>query len=407
MLPQYFKEYSQKTAEELSRALKKFSKKEVKGDGTFEVIASTESVDRQGEVILLKGWNFKNYMNNPVILWGHDYWSLPIGAATEVKVEEGKLVIKGIFANTDFAQEVRKLYDEGIVKTVSVGFIPLERQGNVITKAELLELSFVPVPANPDALSLQKMQKVEAMLKTAVVTHETAMADKDTEWDAGKAIQNLEDWAKSDEEIDFKKFKEGFAWYDSENETLVGSYKLPHHDIMDGELKVVWRGVVAAMGVLLGARGGVDIPDADVQGVYEHLAAHYKQFEETPPELKSYTQYELDTMFPAAKEEAKSNVSVSAFFQMKRDVNAIMDSFLADHHADAVVSKGQKDGRVLSAKNRTAIQNAVKALQEILDLADDEKSITEEDILAVLKGLQSVDKLVEQQIIKAKTALRK
>jgi hypothetical protein len=43
--------------------------------------------------------------------------------------------------------------------------------------------------------------------------------------------------------------------------------------------------VVAAMTVVNGARGGVDIPDADRRSVYDHLAGHYHEFGEEPPEL--------------------------------------------------------------------------------------------------------------------------
>lgn len=62
-----------------------------------------------------------------------------------------------------------------------------------------------------------------------------------------------------------------------------GAYKLPHHELIDGELRVVWRGVVAAMTVANGARGGVDIPTADRRKVYDHLAVHYGEFDEEPP----------------------------------------------------------------------------------------------------------------------------
>ena len=41
-----------------------------------------------------------------------------------------------------------------------------------------------------------------------------------------------------------------------------GAYKLPHHEIEDERLRVVWNGVRSAMQVLLGARGGVDFPRA-------------------------------------------------------------------------------------------------------------------------------------------------
>ncbi len=128
--------------------------------GTFEVIISTADEDRQGEVINQSGWDFTNYKNNPVVLWGHNYYDLPIGVTDEIFTnDKGQTIAKGRFAPEDanpFAQQVRKLYDAKIVKTTSVGFIAREMEGNVITKAELLEFSFVPVPANPMALSLAK-----------------------------------------------------------------------------------------------------------------------------------------------------------------------------------------------------------------------------------------------------------
>jgi hypothetical protein len=80
------------------------------------------------------------------------------------------------------------------------------------------------------------------------------------------------------------------AWWDREAEEndrpqQKTAYKLPHHELVDGRLKVVWRGVVAAMAVVNGGRGGVDIPDGDLRKVYDHLAAHYAQFEEEPPDF--------------------------------------------------------------------------------------------------------------------------
>jgi hypothetical protein len=96
----------------------------------------------------------------------HDYSSLPIGMSTNIYVESGKLVAEGKFAPADanpFAQQVRKLYDLGMVNATSVGFIPKEYDGSksgVISKSELLEFSFVPVPANPYALRLSQVQKL-------------------------------------------------------------------------------------------------------------------------------------------------------------------------------------------------------------------------------------------------------
>lgn len=121
--------------------------------GTFEVVITTENLDRYNEVIKLDGWETENYMMNPVVLWGHDHRQLPIGICTGLRKAEGKMIATGKFAMHEFAQEIRQLHDLGIVRATSVGFIEKEREGNLITKAELIEFSFVSVPANPYCLT--------------------------------------------------------------------------------------------------------------------------------------------------------------------------------------------------------------------------------------------------------------
>ncbi len=167
--------------------------------GTFEVIISTADEDRQGEVIDQNGWDFTNYKNNPVVLWGHNYYELPIGVTDEIFTnDKGQTIAKGRFAPEEanpFAQQVRRLYDAKIVKTTSVGFIAREMEGNVITKAELLEFSFVPVPANPMALSLAKelnLNASELMTKGLFVKAETQEGDPCTT-DDGKEGTMLPD----------------------------------------------------------------------------------------------------------------------------------------------------------------------------------------------------------------------
>ncbi|TXH07879.1 MAG: hypothetical protein E6R04_11930 [Spirochaetes bacterium] len=163
MNPELFKIYSETLAKKLLEKIVQFSAKDVKGNGKFKVVASTEGVDRHGEIVKVSGWDFTNFMKNPVLLLSHSYSGLPIGVVTKIAVEDNQVVADGVFADTETGQEVRKLYDDGILKAVSVGFIVRERDTNnpyVITKAELLELSFVSVPANPDALSLSKVVKL-------------------------------------------------------------------------------------------------------------------------------------------------------------------------------------------------------------------------------------------------------
>ena len=137
------------------------------GERQYEFIASTADMDRDGEVIDVAGWDLKNFKKNPVIMFGHDYRSLPIGKATKIGVKDGKLMNVVEFppeGTYEFADTVQRLVDAGYLKTESVGFIPKKwedaefedeksnKPRRTYTKQELLEISIVPVPSNPNAL---------------------------------------------------------------------------------------------------------------------------------------------------------------------------------------------------------------------------------------------------------------
>lgn len=124
-------------------------------DSGFSFIASTAAIDRQGDSIDQAGWDLSNFKQNPVMLWAHDYSAPPVAKALTLDATDPRgLVGTCEFAPTDFAQQIKTLVEGGFVNALSVGFIPLQRNGNIITKSELLEISFVPVPANQEALIL-------------------------------------------------------------------------------------------------------------------------------------------------------------------------------------------------------------------------------------------------------------
>jgi len=134
------------------------------GERQYEFTASTADMDRDGEVIDVLGWDLKNFKKNPVIMFAHDYRTLPIGRAVKIGVKEGKLMNTVEFppeGTYEFADTVERLVDTGYLKTESVGFIPRKWEDGdgekgsprrTYTKQELLEISIVPVPSNPNAL---------------------------------------------------------------------------------------------------------------------------------------------------------------------------------------------------------------------------------------------------------------
>ncbi|MEM4497323.1 MAG: phage capsid protein [Nitrososphaerota archaeon] len=235
----------------------------------------------------------------------------------------------GEILDPDVADKIK----HGLIKHVSLG-ADYERIDqldgvNVIRGLEFRELSLVAVPGIPEAniqvvesadgsyvfsdveikvrnkLAVENAQPEMTQEEAKVISHETTekaservvpfeatkKAPVERDWDDDRARMSLRKWASSDgsgdpDKIDWSKYARGFAWYDAENRETLGAYKLPHHEVIDGELCVVWRGVVAAMAALMGARGGVDIPTDERRGVYNHLAKHYEQFEREPPSFE-------------------------------------------------------------------------------------------------------------------------
>lgn len=123
-------------------------------NGTFEVVLSAHTLDRDGEVIVTGA--FEPLPESIPFHAFHDFQN-PVARAFPY-YEDGLLKAKGVYASTPRAQEVRTLVAEGIIGHTSVGFMAAHRQdvdGKVhITSAELLEGSFVSVPSNREAAVL-------------------------------------------------------------------------------------------------------------------------------------------------------------------------------------------------------------------------------------------------------------
>ena len=108
------------------------------------------------------------------------------------------------------------------------------------------------------------------------------LADRDRSWDGDAAEKRVRAWADAEEEPN-EKYRDAHVWYDADNKDNFTAYKLLIADVIDGRLGAVPRGVMAAAGVMQGARGGVDIPGKDVDRVKSHLAKYYKKMDDTAP----------------------------------------------------------------------------------------------------------------------------
>lgn len=89
-------------------------------------------------------------------------------------------------------------------------------------------------------------------------------------------------WADATDEPN-EKYRDAHVWYDKDKKDNFTAYKLLIADVVGGDLKVVPRGVMAAGAIMDGARGGIDLPEGDIDRVKSHLAKYYEKMGDTAP----------------------------------------------------------------------------------------------------------------------------
>jgi HK97 family phage prohead protease len=135
------------------------------GGPVIDFRSSDQTLDRYQEVITVKGWRLENYRKNPIVQNAHSYCSLAdtIGKSLITEVRGDYLFQRIQFAvdENPMAKVAYGLYKGGFLNAVSVGFIPLRWENGSEEKGyrrkyleqELLEVSAVSIPANPNALT--------------------------------------------------------------------------------------------------------------------------------------------------------------------------------------------------------------------------------------------------------------
>lgn len=132
------------------------------GERQIRVIASDPTPDRAGDIMVPSGCDLASYRRNPVVLANHDPGK-PLGTA-DVQVKSNRVEALITFAPAKASQtadEFCALAKAGVLSAVSVGFNPIDSEpiggaGRRYNEWELLELSVVSVPANPNAVVLER-----------------------------------------------------------------------------------------------------------------------------------------------------------------------------------------------------------------------------------------------------------
>lgn len=147
--------------------------------GTFEVILSAPTEDRDGDTLLPDEWK------QPLpdhITFDMDHGmsvATTIGSGVPSLNDAGELVVSGTYSSLARAQDVRTLVNEGHIKTTSVAFMTLPKtHKDSKPQRELLNGAFVAIPSNREALVLSsKSFKSGARNSKSDVEHIQAIHD--------------------------------------------------------------------------------------------------------------------------------------------------------------------------------------------------------------------------------------
>jgi len=130
-----------------------------------------ESVNTYGFRMLTSGADLSEFRKNPVMLLGHNDWSLPIGKWENIRIKDGQILADPVFDLKDErGSEIARKVDDGFIRMASIGaWAPEElsddpalkypgQAGPTVTKWKVREASIVTIGANHNALAFYDRQ---------------------------------------------------------------------------------------------------------------------------------------------------------------------------------------------------------------------------------------------------------
>ena len=127
-----------------------------------------ESVLTFGVRVLMSGVDVSQFERNPVMLYDHNDWNMPIGQWSNIRKEGGRIMGDAEFDYDDKDESVQRIIgkvERGVIKMCSVGIVDIEasddpmykidgQDGPTIVRCRLREVSITPIGANHNAMRL-------------------------------------------------------------------------------------------------------------------------------------------------------------------------------------------------------------------------------------------------------------
>lgn len=373
---------------------------------SLRAVFSTGDVDRHGEIVDQKSWILDDFMQNPVVLFGHDHSQPPVGKIIGLSYNaDGNLEGEVQFAAKEypFANVIWNLYKGGFMKAFSVGFsagnVDIINEQVVLRNNTLFEISTVSVPANAMALAKSKGLDVapleEKLLEVAVQHQEDCQT---------KAL-SLNDCptCKKTVELSTEVAKIEVAASPSkpaEEEKGAVADKVDEIDVWEQK----WE-LMSDVSDITCALWQVFMDENTPVDAFEELVTEAASLMTGVAQAASGTETAVASPSPspsvyaaalkAALEEVKnSDLSKTILGTLKENKKPAQKQEVVLAKGIEALITSIKEGRVLSKKNRSTIEDALKALQAVLDA--DKKEEPKED-KTIVKDI-SVDTTVLRAI---------
>lgn len=250
------------------------------GDEERSVIGTitTPDIDIDQEIVLtqslgnMKGIDVDTYFQkNPMVLFNHDF-NKPVGKALKMKRTKDGIQSKTQFASTDLGMDIWTLVNEEVLRTFSIGFIPLKyitpedpefeeainllkkkypkrytpekiaKVRGIIAESMLYEYSVVTVPANISALVSDISKKditlnedTKKILKVDNDETEESSEDKSIETEESSEDKSTE----QEEEGNGEETKEEYSDDQQMDIIVEPKIKIIGHENLEPEFKVV------------------------------------------------------------------------------------------------------------------------------------------------------------------------
>ena len=375
---------------------------EDKGRRVLNVTITTNTIDRDGDIIEPKGINLTNFRKNPVVLMAHDYRGLPIARAENIKKTDNGIISDVVFPEEGvypLADTVYRLYKDKFMSAWSIGFIPikmedipddnekdtepLRRKGRRIKTSELLEYSGCAVPSNPEALTnmISKGIDIEPLKEAGFIEIEEPgyLMDKK----GRELLMELVDDELKEKEIILKPEEtEDYIHIPVRECEITATIDISK----DEGIKALYCGKVKKIATYLFLKSkGWDMAKAK-----KWVAEHGKS--EDVVIVDDLEELNLDLPIPNIKVGFDIDSLIKRIYEIteeNKDLKEANETLLTKY-----VNLELKAGAVLNAKNKSNLKQAQELIQSVLDSA----GITEENSVIIddeIKYKEGDDGLVD------------